>query len=321
MMWLEMSKDETHGGDGWGFTQCLWAPTKRRDGTTWPYWTSLGNVRQGDLVLHLRGKRHQAFVGFSEAADDGYQTIERPPIPGQWSFADAYYRVPVRNFTEFASKLFLKDVFSMRDNELRSYFRMNRSRTTAKEHLFYVIQSGRLQCFNGAYLSQVEPELLDLLLTENVHIENKNEVGQLEVVTSQQVREIKTRVGQQAFASSVKQNYGYRCAFPGCDVSDPALLVGAHIARWSDVVELRHDISNGICFCLIHDKAFELGYFTVDEGLKIAISHQQPQQEPWVQQHLVPYDGQPLRVAPVCPSVQALKHHWKRISYISEKEI
>lgn len=26
MVWIEMSKDELHGGTGWEFTKCLWAP-------------------------------------------------------------------------------------------------------------------------------------------------------------------------------------------------------------------------------------------------------------------------------------------------------
>jgi hypothetical protein len=115
-------------------------------------------------VLHLRGKGDRAtFVAFSTAAADGFETGDRPPDPGAWGFARSYYRVPLRDFTPLDDPMPLRDVFRRREAKLRSYFTGNRT-ASRKERLFYVIQGGRLQCLNGAYLSEVSGELARLLL-------------------------------------------------------------------------------------------------------------------------------------------------------------
>jgi predicted restriction endonuclease len=73
-----------------------------------------------------------------------------------------------------------------------------------------------------------------------------------------------TRIGQKKFADTIKGLYQNRCCFPGCGVADPRFLVASHIARWSDNEALRGHTGNGLCFCLMHDRAFELGLFTLD---------------------------------------------------------
>src|SRR5690349_21466922 len=98
-MWLEMSRDELHGGGAWGFTKALWAPThKQGSASSWPYWEALREVVPGDRVLHLRGKgRHARFVGWSIAASQGQSTTLRPPDPGAWSHASSFYFVGLRD--------------------------------------------------------------------------------------------------------------------------------------------------------------------------------------------------------------------------------
>jgi hypothetical protein len=83
-----MSREEAHGGDGWAFGECLWVPSLKKDGTRWPYWENLRHVRQGDVIVHLKGKEGAAaFVGSSIAASDGAETQNRPPTPQDWGFA------------------------------------------------------------------------------------------------------------------------------------------------------------------------------------------------------------------------------------------
>ncbi|MBK7026681.1 MAG: hypothetical protein IPH40_07185 [Polaromonas sp.] len=43
-------------------------------------------------------------------------------------------------------------------------------------------------------------------------------------------------------------------------------MVTSHIARWADKPMARGLLSNTICFCSMHDKLFEYGYFYFDEG-------------------------------------------------------
>jgi hypothetical protein len=80
MLWLEMSRDEFHGGGSWAFGQSLWSPSRKTNGARWAFWETLLRVGADDPVLHLRGKGDDAaFVGFSTAATDGFETSDRPP--------------------------------------------------------------------------------------------------------------------------------------------------------------------------------------------------------------------------------------------------
>lgn len=31
MMWIEMSRDEVHGGGDWAFAKCVWSPTHKNN--------------------------------------------------------------------------------------------------------------------------------------------------------------------------------------------------------------------------------------------------------------------------------------------------
>lgn len=60
-MWIEMSRNEIHGGKGWGYKECVWAPEKKKNGMNWPFWSLIGKVKKGDLIFHLRGIGDNAF--------------------------------------------------------------------------------------------------------------------------------------------------------------------------------------------------------------------------------------------------------------------
>jgi putative restriction endonuclease len=312
MLWLEMSRDEAHGGGTWGFGQALWSPTHRTDGTKWAFWQTLLRVEAGDTVLHLRGKGEKAaFVGVSTARSDGEETDERPPEPGEWAYAKTFYRVPLQDFTRFHDPVALYEVFTRRDPELRSYFQANRS-AAIKERLFYVIQAGRLQCLNGAYLSEVSATLARLLLHEPVYTHQRTLSLVREVSTDEQLRNLLARVGQREFSERVCANYSTRCCFPGCDVAERAFLRGAHIARWADAPELRGDLSNGLCLCLMHDQAFERGLFTIDLECRVWVNSAKAHHSPWATSYLLPFHAQPICVGKIAPSHEALLRHWER---------
>ena len=305
-----MSRDETHGGGEWSFGQALWSPSRKTNGNKWAFWETVLGVQAGDPVLHLRGKGNEAaFVGFSTASTDGYETTERPPDPAEWGSAQTFYRARLQDFTPLDSPIPLREVFSKRDAELRAYYLSNRT-APEKERLFYVVQAGRLQCLNGAYLSQVSVELARLLLDEPMYSFHRSTHSLLrESDTGEQLRTLRTRIGQSEFSRRVRENYGTRCCFPGCDVAERTFLRGAHIARWADAPAMRGKISNGLCLCLMHDGAFEVGLFTVDLQYCVRVITQSP----WSAKHLLPYHGYRLRLGGVLPSKEALRHHWSRI--------
>lgn len=308
-----MSRDEAHGGGGWGFGECLWSPTRKTNNTRWSFWDTLLEVRIGDSVLHLRGKGAKAaFVGVSTAASNGFETVERPPFPGQWEFARAFHRVELDEYTPLAVPILLSDVFASRDSELRSYFQENKA-SSAKEHLFYVVQAGRLQCLNGAYLSQASVRLARLLLDQPVVYKRQRSLSLVrDVDTGVQLRPFWARVGQREFSVAVRSNYDGQCCFPDCAVSDNRFLTGSHIARWADDTTRRGRMDNGLCLCLMHDRAFEHGLFTLSLDLRVWVNLNACQIDSWAMDNLVPYHRWPIRRGRIDPSGEALAQHWTR---------
>jgi predicted restriction endonuclease len=140
------------------------------------------------------------------------------------------------------------------------------------------------------------------------------------IETGEGFRQSSYRQGQELFSGEVLSNYGNRCCFPDCSIDECTFLIGAHIARWADVKELRGDLSNGLCLCLMHDKAFEAGFFTLTEDLRVAVNknNQTAMTSKWCKKNLIPYDGDSISFGSVKPSLEALRHHWKRISFTQD---
>ncbi|MEO6964695.1 MAG: HNH endonuclease [Acidobacteriaceae bacterium] len=316
MIYLEMSRDAQHGGGTWGFTNCVWAPTEKKGaGGSWPFWEKVLQVHEGDTVLHLRGVPPEAyFVGYSVASGDGFRTTRRPPDPGEWSYAEAFYRADLIGFTPFHKSISLSQIFKERRSVLEAYFEANKNRGAAKDNLFFVKQSGRLQCLNGAYLSNVGEELLTLLFGSSTGLKASSS-GEVivSVETGSQISNIRTRLGQSRFSDEIKKLYGIRCSFPGCEITDPRFLVGSHIARWSDNEDLRGQLGNGLCLCLIHDKAFEVGLFTLDEHHAVFVNPRQHNSKSTVVQNLLEKEGEKIRTCRVPPLADALLEHWIRV--------
>ena len=151
MIWLEMSRDEVHGGDGWEFGRCVWSPTHKKNGSRWAFWSLILDSKVDDIVIHLQGKNNAAFVGYSTVSSNGIESANQPPEPGDWGYS-SFYRADLEQFTPFPSPIPLENIFQSKDDELTNYFLNNKKRLgNQKERLFYVLQGGRLQCLNGAY--------------------------------------------------------------------------------------------------------------------------------------------------------------------------
>lgn len=311
MPWLEMSRDADHGGRGWEFGTCLWSPTERKGGGRWGYWDLMQRVERGDVVFHLRGKAKPQFVGHSIADADCYKTTERPPKPGAWDHAESFYRIPLRDYCPLESPVKLADVFRNHAAALIEYHKNHSPAGSPNgRFLFFVSQAGRLQCQNGAYLSEVDAELTKLIFGGPV----SEYSGESQVVTGTGLTTLHTRIGQQEFSRAVRDNYAGTCCFPYCKVSDRQFLVGAHIARWSDSPQFRGSVENGLCFCLMHDKAFEIGLYTLDADFRITPTPEATESE-WAVRKILPYAGQQIRLGRVLPGVEPLQHHWKRIDF------
>ena len=315
MMYLEMSRDIEHGGGTWAFPNCVWAPTEKDGGGSWPFWNKILKLKDGDIVIHLRGIPPNAFfVGYSFVAGDGFETEKRPPNPKAWSYTKTFYRADLTDFTPFHTPINLNEVFEKRQPELEAYFDMNKDRDSEKLNIFYVRQAGHLQCLNGAYLSDVDYELFTALFDQpsptNVPPNPKTPAT---VETGSQLATIKARVGQAEFSDKIKGLYGNTCCFPGCNVTDRRFLIGAHIARWSDNETLRGNLGNGLCLCVIHDKAFEIGIFTLDENYQVYVNPRERNSKSPIVQEILEHSGEQIRLTEILPLDDALLEHWIRI--------
>ncbi|RUX96069.1 MULTISPECIES: HNH endonuclease [unclassified Mesorhizobium] len=309
MMYLEMSRDDAHGGGSWGFTKCVWAPVHKENGSSWPFWSKVGDIKAGDVVLHLRGVPPNAeFVGYSIATTDGSAALDRPPEPKGWSFSAAFYRAELGQFTSFEAPINLNELFRTRREPLEVYFERNRARGADRRNVFFVRQAGRLQCLNGAYLSEVDDDLFEALFDERLQPSTGQSVAV--VKTASVLSEARRRVGQQEFAKGIRASYGGRCCFPGCTVDDDRFLVASHIARWSDNPSLRGHIGNGLYLCLTHDRAFELGLYTLDKEFRVHINAAKEGSS--VLAAMAKWNGEQVRLGTTLPLHDALLEHWIR---------
>lgn len=84
------------------------------------------------------------------------------------------------------------------------------------------------------------------------------------------VREVKTRVNQNAFRQIVLANYSGKCAITGIDI--PELLIASHIIPWSVNEQERLNPENGICLSALYDKAYDKGLIGISEKYQILVS-------------------------------------------------
>ncbi|MBD1809903.1 HNH endonuclease [Microcoleus sp. FACHB-SPT15] len=168
-----------------------------------------------------------------------------------------------------------------------------------------------LKCYRNHQEEDEEEPIGD----ENSDLEENPLLGNIK--TSEGLRQGSYRIGQENFSDNVCSNYSNCCCFPECQIDERTFLRGAHIARWVDVEELRGDPSNGLCLCLMHDKAFEAGFFTLTKDWRVAVNknNQTAMTSKWCEKHLVPYDRNSIRLGSVKPSLEALRYHWDRIGF------
>jgi len=301
-----MSREPDERPPGWRVGERFWSPKRKKSGYHWGFWQTMLEVNRGDIVFHLCGGTGEAeFTGFSIAAEHGRGINEGPDGP------DDLYCVRLRDYSEFENPISWEEVRLSKRHALLRYFERNKSRTVAKERLFYVLQRGRLQCLNGAYLSFLSDDLIQILFGFRANSTKSKVVIDSTAPVGTALRSVAIRIGQQKFSENVKRNFGNQCCFPGCLIRDPRFLVGSHIARWTDASNLRGETRNGLCLCMFHDRAFEVGAFTLDRSLKVKL-HDCDRAAEWVQLLLARGAGKKIKGSNILPTKEILTHHWNR---------
>ena len=62
-------------------------------------------------------------------------------------------------------------------------------------------------------------------------------------------------------------NYNHECAL--CDINQVDLLVCSHIKPWAADESNRLNPNYAICFCVLHDKLFDRGYFSLSDSYDV----------------------------------------------------
>jgi len=100
---------------------------------------------------------------------------------------------------------------------------------------------------------------------EGVRVQKRPPRGPTEAFANVQLRR-----GQEYFRESVLNNFGGRCGVTHLAIRE--LLIASHILPWGKHPTERLNVRNGLCLSRLHDAAFDRGFITFDDKLKLVLS-------------------------------------------------
>ena len=161
----------------------------------------------------------------------------------------------------------------------------------------------------------------DLAYQSEIALAQLKGLKEYEIVPSEEdipegkVREaiVKVRVNQNFFRQMILAGYRSRCSV--CALPREDLLVAGHIIPWSENVSLRMNPRNGICMCVLHDKAFDKGLITIDDDYKVILSRniKRISDEPAIERGFIAYEGKEIKLPDrFIPEKKFLEYHRNR---------
>lgn len=122
----------------------------------------------------------------------------------------------------------------------------------------------------GEFFNDLENQSFnsEMLLMNKINPQEKD-ISYKEKEGKEKVRQIKTRVNQSFFRSTLLASYNNTCCISG--ISNPDFLIASHIVPWSIDKRNRLNPRNGILINALHDKAFEFGYITITTDYKVKV--------------------------------------------------
>ena len=117
---------------------------------------------------------------------------------------------------------------------------------------------------------------------------------------------IKVRVYQNKLRKIVLDNYNSTCAI--CEIDKADLLVCSHIKPWMDDKAERLNPKNAICFCALHDRMFDKGYFSLDSEYRIIYG---PKSDEQITKLFTDLKFKTPKISE--PGISFLEYHYKEI--------
>lgn len=109
---------------------------------------------------------------------------------------------------------------------------------------------------------------LKAYLSEEVKVEKIIEgIGIIQPENTEISVMTKQRVGQDKLRSYILEAYNHECAL--CEINKHDLLICSHIIPWRIDEKNRLNPKNAICLCILHDKLFDKGYFSLNNKYEI----------------------------------------------------
>lgn len=128
-------------------------------------------------------------------------------------------------------------------------------------------------------------------------------------------KEIKTkaRIGQSFFRRSVLSAYSYKCCITGLAI--PELLVASHIVPWRIDPSNRLNPKNGLSLSMLHDRAFDLGFITINDDMTLRVSRiQNSKNDHFFQATFKSYENKPIALPEkFAPTQEFLAYHRENI--------
>jgi len=153
------------------------------------------------------------------------------------------------------------------------------------------------------------------LLKKSIINTENTDIGYLKIKEGKiKERIVKTRVNQSFFRNAILAAYEDKCCITG--ISIPDLLIASHIVPWAIDEKNRVNPKNGLCLNVMHDKAFDKGFITIDLDYRVKVSQRLKslKQDKNIQLFLLNFEHKQIDLPKrFLPNVEFLKYHHQNI--------
>jgi len=213
-VWIETTEEtHHHGGLGWEFGKCLWSPSGDVSGGK--IYELMLQPKIGDPVIHLYLKNNIRYLyGHSIIAETCKTVKEEPPEAGKWSAREDYYKINLKEYSNFIKPLDLRIITKKYENEIRAEIKDDNPANYAFNTYLEEVRLGQ-----GRYLTKCTEKLF-VIFRESLKIEISNFDIKLEnnqnsheeyAEGQRRKREIYFFVRNPKLAEDAKKSKNYKC--------------------------------------------------------------------------------------------------------------
>lgn len=241
---IETRSVDSHGGTGWEYGKCLWSPVANKKGAR--IYELMHEPQTDDLIIHFYKDGSKRFI-------HGQSFVERPcynprekPTDSQWSWADEFYRIDLKNFIKFENPIPLDEFVNTFDIEIRHEYEEDPPNYPFQVNYFKdpkFKKDSSVGLRQGKYLTEATNQLFNLI-KEIEEIQNKDKGTKNENSSSnkQDYLETKRKIKESTFFArnpnlkrdAIKER-GYKCEACGFKFEDTYGEFGA------DYIECHHE--------------------------------------------------------------------------------